>query len=327
MSQEKSLANNAPIAYGYSRVSHIDGFRKGDSCDSQEARIKQYYETFLKEQGVAWGHTDNDGENVSAFKVKFNNRPAGRRLIAAMKPGDHLIVDKVDRFWRSIEDFVMMMKLFDMKKIVVHIVNFLGSSIQSNTPMGSYMLKHFVLVAELESAIKSERIRESLAVCRRKGLRSGNATPPGTTTTPMKDGNGRNIKNHHGRTRQALRWCEKTREMMAEICRLIDDEGMEWLSAFNLIEEFIAEKEGRPIRPIHEQYNDREHKWRLWHKYENAYRYLGIREVSQIPDRDVILMAAKQARREKTERRGKKGSYKSKIRKIEPEKLLNLIGN
>jgi DNA invertase Pin-like site-specific DNA recombinase len=314
-----------PTAWGYSRVSHLEGYKKGDSCESQSVRIKHYYDVQLAPTGMAWGGVDNDGENISAYRVKFQNRPAGRRLLMAMQSGDCLVVDKIDRLWRSIEDFVMLMKILESRGVAIHIVNFLGNTIKSNDPMGGYMLKHFVLVSELESAIKAERTREALTVARLKGLRVTRWCPPGTKLVPIVDKNGRVERNpRRGTTRMALAWCDQTRKIMKYVCQLVDVQKLSWMTAYGMIEEYAAKIEGRPVRPLMEQANDRQNTWKAYRAYENAFEYLGIREPSQIPVRKIVFAAAKQMRRERTERNGKTRSYTSKIQKIAPGQLLDL---
>lgn len=136
-------------AYGYARISHIDGHRKGESVESQYARISAFYESKLKDDGIEWGGILDDGTNISAYRTAFALRPAGKKLLSMMNRGDHLVVDKVDRLWRSMADFVDLMRLLERKKITIHIVNFLGETISSTSAMGDFMLKMCVLMAEL----------------------------------------------------------------------------------------------------------------------------------------------------------------------------------
>lgn len=309
-----------PIAYGYARVSHINSLNKGDSLPSQQQRIQTYYDTQLKGEGVEWGGVRNDGTNISAYRVMFSVRPAGRELMALLKPGDHLILDKVDRIWRSLPDFIRLMEKLDNLGVTVHIVNFLGSSIRNNTSMGEFTLKLFVLMAELESAIKAERIQEAIAVARRKGQRTGVAIPAGCR-----------VKKHPhpsiaGKKISKLHWCEKQRTIMAEIVRLIDEEDLEWHAALPRIEEFIAKIEKRKPRETKKQERNLIDKYRRMYRNEVAYRYLKIRDPSDIPKTDILQEAARQHRRERTEQRVGPGGrrYTSEIPEITPDQLYNL---
>lgn len=312
------------IAYGYTRVSHVDSLKKGDSLPAQEQRIRLYYETKLKEKGVVLGGVENDGTNISAYSVPFCMRPAGKELLAKLQPGDHLILDKVDRIWRSIEDFCSLMKEFREKNITVHIVNFLGESIQNDTPLGDFVLRLFVLVAELESAIKSERTKEGLSYYLKKGNVIRSCPPPGTTFYEVKGDNGRTYKR--------LKWNPKQRAIMNEIVRLRDEERREWSRCFKKIEEFIARLEGRKVRPIKDQKSDRTHLWKKLYKWETGYRYLKIEDPNKIPNKDIVTEAARQWRRERSERLHATLGFKyqserrasSTIDKIDREELLRI---
>lgn len=309
-----------PTAYGYGRVSHLNSLEKAESLPAQENRIQNYYETRLAAEGIQWGGCDTDGTSVSAFKVMFHCRPAGKRIMAKLQPGDHLILDKVDRIWRSLNDFIRLMEKLESKGVTVHIVSFLGSSIQNNTPMGQFMLKQFVLMAELESTIKAERIKEAINIARIKGRRTGSFVPYGCriVKAPHPENPKRTISNLH--------WCEQQRTIMAEIVRLLDDERLQWDQAHDKIEAFIAKVERRAIRSLQRQASDRKQTWPNMYAYETAYRYLGVRDPSQIPKRDVIREAARQYKRERANRRyAEKGANrKSNVPEISPEQLLNL---
>lgn len=306
-----------PVAYGYARVSHSDTFKQGDSLPSQLDRIKKYYDANLAGEGVSWGGADTDGTNVSAYRVMFHCRPAGKRILQKLKPGDHLVVDKIDRFWRSLEDFILLMRSLRAQNITVHIVSFLGSTVKNDTPMGDFILQLFVMIAEMESGIKSERIKEALLVKRGKGLLAGKHAPPGCRVHKIRSrGSGKDIRK--------LEWCEQTRTIMAEIVRLIDDERLEWSQAHPKIEEFCAKIQAREVRKIAYQMDDRNNTWPKWYKYETAYRYLGIKTPEQIPVRKVISEAARQHKRRRTAQRGRQGCYSSAINEIPPEVLLDL---
>ena len=307
----------SPVAYGYARVSHVNSFDKGESLPSQEQRITKYYDNNLKKEGVKFAGVLNDGRNISAFKVPFWTRPAGREILSKINKGDHIILDKVDRIWRSLEDFVNLMKRFNEMEITVHIVNFLGSTIQNNTPMGKFMLQQFVLMGELESTIKSERIREALHVLKKKGQSTGYHVPPGCRVRKHKAVGSKKMIS-------TLYWSEKERSIMAEIVRLIDDECLVYHHATPLIEDFIAKLENRPPRRYH-QYRDLAiNVWPRFYKYEVAYKYLNITKPSEIPKREFVYEAARQHKRERTTNRGKtaKSNYNSLIPQITPQDLI-----
>jgi DNA invertase Pin-like site-specific DNA recombinase len=151
------MPTRRPIAAGYARASHDDN---QESLPAQVKRIEDFYNFQLKEI-CDWDRVHYDNKPVSASKIPFSRRPAGKELIELLQPGDHIIFDKVDRIWRSVTDFVKLMEWFKNHEIVVHIVDFRGCTIAMGTPMGDFMLTLMVAIAELESKTTSHRIKES----------------------------------------------------------------------------------------------------------------------------------------------------------------------
>lgn len=158
-----------PYAYGYARVSHKDQV-DGESIAGQTKRGRQYWDAYLKDQGIEWGVMVEEPENVSASKVSFKSRKGGARLMKLLRPGDHVIFDKIDRVWRSVRDFVELQQWFIANDVTFHITNLMGCSLKSGTPMGNFMLNLLVSVAELESAQISDRIKSALHHQRQEGL-------------------------------------------------------------------------------------------------------------------------------------------------------------
>ncbi len=72
---------------------------KNNSVPEQQGRIERYFQYKLAEQGVEWGGIECDDRAISASKRDFSLRLAGKRLMAVLRPGDHLIIDKLDRRW------------------------------------------------------------------------------------------------------------------------------------------------------------------------------------------------------------------------------------
>lgn len=312
-------------AYGYARVSHNKSFDKGDSLPAQEDRINTYYQQHLKPHGIVLGSIRNDGQSVSAYRVPFFIRPAGKLIMNELKAGDHLIIDKPDRIWRSMDDFVHVMESLKKLGVTVHIVDFLGQTIKNNTPMGEFCLNMLVMVAQLESSIKSQRIKEGVAVAIKKGK-----SPRKYIAGCYWDENG------------DLQWNRKERAVAAYIMKIKNPthpryggSQPEWCNLFNAIEAYEAEVYGRPIRTIAEQQKDRKYRWRQLYRNERAFQYLGITHPSQLPNEDGMQEAKRQWERERVEKRACKTSRQfnekkygrqcySVVEKITADQLLSL---
>lgn len=219
-----------PFAYGYGRASHEDNM---DSIPDQIERITQYYRDHLATV-CQWGGVHWDTQPVSASKTAFPKRKIGKHLIELMRPGDHIIFDKIDRIWRSIQDFVNLMQYFKNQRITVHFKDMRGCTVAMNTPMGDFMLTLMVAIAELESHTTSHRIKERQAAMRNNGeYASGGSTVP------------YGCKIEIIMKKRRLVWNEQHRKTMAEIVRLVDVEKKSFSEVDQILGPFTAKNHKR----------------------------------------------------------------------------------
>jgi putative DNA-invertase from lambdoid prophage Rac len=157
-------------AYAYVRVSTVD---QQMSIDAQKHMIESYYEHNLKPLGYRFGGFFTD-EGKSAWKIKFNARPAGGALNGRLRRGDFVIVGKFDRAFRSTLDALNTTNAWSLRGIEFSL---LGTPIDCTTPHGRLMLTVLSAVAEFECAIRSARQIEANEERRRQGL-AYNGVPP-----------------------------------------------------------------------------------------------------------------------------------------------------
>ena len=209
-------------AYGYGRQSKRDSIDAGEGIPQQGCRTRAYWEGILKPQGVENFVFIPDESAVSARTNPFMARHAGKQLIELLQPGDHFIIDKVDRLWRSMEDFVEVMRMFKQRGVVLHICNLMGASITLGTPMGDAFMNIAITFAQLESDQCSDRTRARFAGRRAEGRYPGSPTPIGCKLIgDVEKENGRVLRD----TRR-FAWCTERRRFMGEIVRLADEKGM-----------------------------------------------------------------------------------------------------
>lgn len=207
---DKLITTTAPIAYGYGRISHKDQ-EDGNSVDAQADRVQAWYNAQLALDGIEWGGFYREPGSVSASKNDFCDRPTGKVLTRLLRPGDHLIVDKVDRLWRSLHDFSALLSWFKSRDINVHFANMAGASVSLNTPMGDFLLGIFVLVAQLEAHTISERTKRALEHGRKQGFWKSSWTPLGCMCLGKKP-------------MRTLEWDWETRADMSKIVELRETE-------------------------------------------------------------------------------------------------------
>lgn len=143
--------------YGYGRVSGKIQI-KNNSFKDQEKQMRERY-----------------GEALKFYKEQYTgattDRPVLNEIMEMLKPGDILVVTKLDRLARStLEGLHLIKKLFKLG-VTVHILNI---GILENTSMGQFFITCLLAVAELERVMIVERMLAGREMARTKpGYREG----------------------------------------------------------------------------------------------------------------------------------------------------------
>lgn len=280
----KSLPPNPiPVAYAYGRVSRTDQYERDSSIPAQKLRAENYYRFAVEARGIRWGGFIEDGRAVSAREVSFFGRPSIQDLLAKLRPGDHIIFDKIDRFSRDTLDFLSVMEWFKSNNITVHIMSFNGVSFEQGTSAGGFFLTLQAGLSQFEADQVSERMKEAHRHIKRRGhTLYKNSIPTGTKSIPIP---GKKIKQ--------LVWDVEKRKAMAMIVHLRDDRLLNWANitwAMELRRQSIV---GGPLpRDVPDFVTTQHSKIRRMYQYEIGYRKLRVFQTCQIPHRDVILAAA-----------------------------------
>src|SRR6202161_2694612 len=138
------------MKYGYARV----------STEDQNPAMQL---AALKKAGCRTVFKDE----VTGAHVK---RPALTRCLKALKPGDTLIVWKLDRLGRSLRDLIHMLDGFKQQGIKFRS---LTEAIDTETPTGRAMWQMIGVLAELERSLISERTRAGFKDAQRRGVKFG----------------------------------------------------------------------------------------------------------------------------------------------------------
>lgn len=271
-----------PVAFAYGRVSSFSQYEKDNSIPDQKVRAKRYYEMYLKDNGVVWGDFHEDGKGMSASKTPFVDRPAGRRLVNQLRPGDHLIIDKIDRMWRKVSDFCRMTDWFAENRITLHIVNMNGVSLNSDTPMGKVILTMIASFAEAEATMLSQRIRDGLSSKKMNG-----------EPTQLMQGTMSIKKNN----REYVVWDIEKRKIMKEVVRLHDDEHYTFVEiAIEMENRRRVEAGLSKMTPILKKMwitQPRKMMWVRPYWIEKGIKILGITDPSQLPRYSNLFSVAK----------------------------------
>src|ERR1035441_2119794 len=139
------------MKYGYARTSTDDQTTALQLAALKRARCSHIYE----DKGLS-GAT--------------SKRPALARCLRTLRPGDTLIVWKLDRLGRSLRDLITMLDDLRARGVKFHS---LTEAIDTATPTGRAMWQMIGVLAELERSLISERTRAGVKAAQRRGVRVG----------------------------------------------------------------------------------------------------------------------------------------------------------
>lgn len=234
-----------PTAYGYCRVSHEDSTESGLGIAAQIHAIRTWwtYQNDAKRfPSHSWaiqgwigekdaGKDTDDGlfvdQSVSAYKVKLVKRPAGERLANLLQPGDLVVFARLDRAFRGVSDFAVTIERWMRRGVLVQFVN---PQVDLTTAYGMAFAQIAAVFAQLESAIKSERMKEAQSRGRHLGRKMGRHVSFGWKKAPNGEG---------------MIPDEQERAEIAEIVRMYDEKGDSFGYIANVLELRRALQEGR----------------------------------------------------------------------------------
>jgi DNA invertase Pin-like site-specific DNA recombinase len=102
---------------------------------------------------------------------KLASRPQlDKALLSANRAGDQLVITKLDRLGRSLENLIELSKTLDARGVDLVV---LDQGIDTSTPVGRMFFHVLGAVAEFEHALISERTLDGLAAARARGRRGG----------------------------------------------------------------------------------------------------------------------------------------------------------
>ena len=142
----------APKLIGYARVSTADQDTDRQEVDLRGAGVRS--DDLYVDRGVS-------GARAS--------RPALDAALTALEPGDTLAVTTLDRLGRSTTHMLGLADELQDRGVNLRVLNLGGEAVDTRTPTGRLLLTIMSGIAEMERAIKVERVRDSVAKRRARG--------------------------------------------------------------------------------------------------------------------------------------------------------------
>ena len=142
---------------GYIRVSKADGSQVLDM--QRDALLAAGIETESMYEDLASGSLDT--------------RPGLINCLKALRPGDTLLVWKLDRLGRNLRHLINTVHDLTTKGVGFQVLTGHGASINTRTPEGQLVFGIFAALAEFERALISVRTKVGLASARARGRNGG----------------------------------------------------------------------------------------------------------------------------------------------------------
>lgn len=143
--------------FGYARVSKADG---SQSLDLQLDA--------LRAAGVDQARIFSD--RMSGAKEA---RPGLAACLRTMRPGDTLVVWKLDRLGRSLRQLVDIIAQLDAHGVAFKVLTGQGAAIDTTRPEGRFVFAIFAALTEFERELIKERTRAGLKSARARGKVGG----------------------------------------------------------------------------------------------------------------------------------------------------------
>jgi putative DNA-invertase from lambdoid prophage Rac len=181
--QRRAAMSGPPKIFGYARVSTAQQAEAGASLAEQERQIRA--RALGGDNRGPWTLSELFVEQISG-SIPLAERPAGARLLAALRPGDHAVCAKLDRMFRDTVDALTTIREFRERGIHLWLLDFPGDC--SANGVAQLLLGVLASVAEFERQRIAERISEGKAQQRREGKHQGGARPFGFAIAPRQPG-------------------------------------------------------------------------------------------------------------------------------------------
>ena len=97
-------------------------------------------------------------------------RPGLAAVLKALRTGDTLCVNRLDRLGRSVKDLIEIAAQLEDKAITLNIG---GSVYKPSDPVGKLLFHTMAMIAQFENDLLRERTREGMAVAKAKGRLRG----------------------------------------------------------------------------------------------------------------------------------------------------------
>mgnify|MGYP002382249793 CR=1 FL=1 len=154
------------------RRNHVEGERGqvliGYARVSDPSQVADLQHDALKAAGIAGEYIYTD-----TASGKRDDRPGLAACLKSLRPGDTLVVWKLDRLSRSLRDLVNTVHDLNARGVGFKVLTGQGAEIDTTTAAGKMIFSVFAALAEFERALIVERTNAGLAAAHARGRSGG----------------------------------------------------------------------------------------------------------------------------------------------------------
>ena len=176
---KKRTPTDAPLTprtFGYCRVSTRQQANEGHSLADQRQRIGGYCQA----NGLPVP-TDFFVDAATSGTISLQKREQGARLLSELRRGDHVVVTKGDRLFRSAKNALEIAELLRERGVCLHLMDMGGEVL--NSSVSRLVFGILMMVANMESERIGERTASVKEHLRAQGRFVGGAVPFGYAKT------------------------------------------------------------------------------------------------------------------------------------------------
>lgn len=179
MTRRKPATFNESRVWGYCRVSTRAQANEGFSLDDQQSRIAGYCQA-----NALPSPTRFFVDAATSGTVSLQKREQGQGMLEIVRKGDHIVVTRGDRLFRSAKNALEVAELLRDKGVELHLMDMGGPVL--NSSVSRLVFGILMMVANMESERIGERTASVKEHLRKQGRFVGGLVPVGYKKT--KDG-------------------------------------------------------------------------------------------------------------------------------------------
>jgi DNA invertase Pin-like site-specific DNA recombinase len=156
----------------------VAGYGRASTCKQIDSPEVQ--QNIMRTHASRVGLADPTWYIDEAFsgEIPLAERPAGARLCADLRKGDHVIIAKIDRLSRSILDFIGTIDSWSRLGVTIHPCDF-PMTIRPDDPACMAFVQMLAVFAQFERKMIGQRIREAIKYRQSIGSKHGPDAPWG----------------------------------------------------------------------------------------------------------------------------------------------------